>query len=145
MVRLRTAYAPAAGRLAAAMATMSARRRPIRDRVERSNAPNCRIRVSLRAGRNKRSPNEERALKNGAVRKLCRWDDENSNAATVRPLIHSGFITASRSATVEIFSAKLHRVAHDARVRNTLCRGKPESPLEALGIVAPNFRVNDAR
>jgi hypothetical protein len=36
-------YAPAAGRLAAAMATISASRRPIRDDVERSNEPNCRM------------------------------------------------------------------------------------------------------
>jgi hypothetical protein len=37
------AYAPAAERLAAAMATISARRRPIRARVERSNELNCRM------------------------------------------------------------------------------------------------------
>jgi len=35
------AYAPAPGRLAAAMATISARRRPIRDGAERSNVRNC--------------------------------------------------------------------------------------------------------
>ena len=35
--RTGSAYAPAAGRLAAAMATISARRHPIRHRVERSN------------------------------------------------------------------------------------------------------------
>jgi hypothetical protein len=39
----RELYAPAAGRLAAAMATIWARRRAIRDWVERSNEPNCRI------------------------------------------------------------------------------------------------------
>jgi len=33
---LRVAYAPAVGRLAAAMATISARRRAMRDRVERN-------------------------------------------------------------------------------------------------------------
>src|SRR5205823_14687963 len=127
MVRLRTAHAPTAGRLAAAMATMSARRRPIRDRVERSNAPNCRIRMSFRASRNKRSANEERGPKNGVVRKVCRWGDENSNAAIVRPLIYSGFIAPFRPATVEIFSATLHRVAHDAAVRN-LTPGQTRKP-----------------
>src|ERR1700732_3146485 len=39
----KAAKAPAAGRLAAAMATIMASCRPIRDRVERSNEPNCRI------------------------------------------------------------------------------------------------------
>jgi hypothetical protein len=39
----RELYAPAAGRLTAAMATISARQRPIRDRVERSNEPKSRI------------------------------------------------------------------------------------------------------
>jgi hypothetical protein len=43
MVVARELYAPAAGRLAAAMATIWARRRPIRDRVERSNEPKSRI------------------------------------------------------------------------------------------------------
>jgi len=38
-----SAYAPAAGRLAAAIATIKARRRPIRDGAERSNKLNCRI------------------------------------------------------------------------------------------------------
>jgi hypothetical protein len=37
------AYAPAAGRLAAAMAAISARRRPIREGAERSNEVTCRI------------------------------------------------------------------------------------------------------
>jgi hypothetical protein len=41
--RTGSAYAPAAGRLAAAMATISARRRPIRDPVERSNELKWRI------------------------------------------------------------------------------------------------------
>jgi hypothetical protein len=44
-------YAPAAGKLAAAMATISARRRPIRDGATRSNERNCRIfSGSFRAG-----------------------------------------------------------------------------------------------
>ena len=37
----RSGYAPAAGRLAAAMATISARRRPIRDGAERNNERKC--------------------------------------------------------------------------------------------------------
>jgi hypothetical protein len=37
----RKAYAPAPGRLAAAIATISDKRRPIRDRVDRSNELNC--------------------------------------------------------------------------------------------------------
>jgi hypothetical protein len=38
-----TPQAPADGRLAAAMATISLSRRPIRDGAERSNEPNCRM------------------------------------------------------------------------------------------------------
>jgi len=39
----RSGYAPAAGRLAAAMATISARRRAILDGVERNNDLSCRM------------------------------------------------------------------------------------------------------
>jgi hypothetical protein len=48
-----SAYAPTAGRLAAAMATISAKRRPIRDRVERNSEFNGRISIIPGASRRK--------------------------------------------------------------------------------------------
>jgi hypothetical protein len=42
-MRSRALYAPADGRLAAAMATISARRRPIRDGAERNSERKCRM------------------------------------------------------------------------------------------------------
>jgi hypothetical protein len=59
-----TAYAPAAGRLAAAMATIKARRRPIRDGVERSNERNRRIsQIPL-------APAENNVSRNRRLRKM---------------------------------------------------------------------------
>jgi hypothetical protein len=54
------AYAPAAGRLAAAMATIRANRRPIRDGVERSNKRNCRMSQLPSAPANKRFSKKRR-------------------------------------------------------------------------------------
>jgi hypothetical protein len=50
------AYAPAAGRLVAAMATIRANRRPIRENVERSNERNRRMSELPSAPANRRFP-----------------------------------------------------------------------------------------
>jgi len=41
---------------------------------------------------------------NGPAPSRCRGHGENSNAATVRRVIHSGFVAGIRSGTVEFFS-----------------------------------------
>jgi hypothetical protein len=88
------------------MATIKARRRPIRDGVERSNERNCRIsQVPL-------APAEQSLLqallkRNEAARKACRGRAENSNAAIDRRSIHSGIIAAMNPATVEFSLLKI--------------------------------------
>ena len=119
-------YAPAAGRLAAAMATIWARRRPIRDGAARSNLLNCRIsQGSNRASRNHRSANKSARWKNGPARPACRDRSENSNASIVRSAPGGGFIAAIGPAAVEIFSAKIRRWRPDAPGSNRYAGLKP--------------------
>jgi hypothetical protein len=93
------------------MATIWAKRRPIRDDAERKNVFTCRISPnSFSASENNRSAKKAHQ-ENGPVRETCRGRSENSNASIVRPLIHSGFIAATRPATVEIFSQRIRRGA----------------------------------
>jgi hypothetical protein len=65
VARARAGYTPAVGKLAAAMATIWAKRRPIRDDAERKNEFTCRISPIPRApAENSRSANK------GAQRKM---------------------------------------------------------------------------
>jgi hypothetical protein len=109
-------YTPAAGRLAAAMATIKARRRLTRDSVDRSKELTFRMAEPLGASRNNRSAKKSAQLKGGASRPACRGRSENSNASIARPLVRSGFVAASQPALVEIFSVKIRRVVFDAPV-----------------------------
>jgi hypothetical protein len=77
------------------MATIMARRRPIRDGAERSNAFNCRM-VPIPLALLERSFRAHH--ENGPARVACRGHAENSNARVAGALIHSGFIAAFRSA-----------------------------------------------
>jgi hypothetical protein len=78
------AYAPADGRLAAAIATISASRRPIRDRVSRSNERSCRMLQVLSAPADNRSDKERKPeimARHGHGRECV----ENSNAFISHP------------------------------------------------------------
>ena len=91
------------------MATISARRRPIRDGAARSNERNCRIfsgsfRASVPMVRQ-----QKHRWKDGTARRGCRDISENSNTRPVRPAPGSGFIAALGPAAVETFSAKTPR------------------------------------
>src|SRR3982074_3596476 len=109
------AEAPAAGRLAAAIATIRAIRRPIRDGAERSKELNFRISQSrFCASRNHRSAKGSAEEKDGPAREACRGRGENSNAPIVRAASGSGFVAAAGPATVEIFSPEIPRDARCA-------------------------------
>src|SRR5450756_1951292 len=100
-------YAPAAGRLAAAMATISARRRPIRDGAARSNERNWRIFSGSFRASGPMVRQQEYRWKDGTARRTCRDTSENSNARPVRLAPGSEFIAAMGPAAVETFSAKM--------------------------------------
>src|SRR5213082_1317799 len=97
------AQAPAAGRLAAAIATISARRRPIRERVVRSNKLIRRMSCFLWRQANKRSQPYGAQPENGDAGRLCRSVSENSNARVAGSTDDSGFLSANDRAMVEIF------------------------------------------
>jgi hypothetical protein len=97
------AYAPAAGRLAAAMATIWASRRPIRDGAPRSNERSCCISHLPSAPVEKRS-SDGRTPENGLARLTSRDGSENSNARVVRTPAGSGFIALIEPKAEQIFS-----------------------------------------
>jgi hypothetical protein len=97
------AYAPAAGRLAAAMATIWASRRPIRDGAPRSNERICCI-SHLPSAPVEQSLQQGRTTEHGLARLTSRDAYENSNARVVRTPAGSGFIAAIKPATEQIFS-----------------------------------------
>jgi hypothetical protein len=106
-----SAYAPAAGKLAAAMATIPARRRPTRERAALSKDFKRRISIDPGDGRGfsaRRSTLEKSASAHryGQAPRACRDHSENSNAATVRSLCGSRIIAAKEPARDKIFSAK---------------------------------------
>ena len=93
------------------MATISARRRPIRDGAARSNERNCRIfSGSFRAGVPMVRQQKHR-WKDGTARRKCRDCRENSNARAAQDAPGSEFIAAIGPAAVETFSAKMPRGA----------------------------------
>ena len=143
-----SAYAPAEGKLAAAMATIKARRRLRRDGVERSNDFNCRIAQFLPRRRKQMFRDNRRKPENGTAEGPCRGRGKNSNAAIARSRLRSGFFAVTGPATVEIFSAKIQAArACATRIRRPepLRRRKAESPLETPGIAGPDLGVDDAR
>jgi hypothetical protein len=97
------AYAPAAGRLAAAIATIWDSRRPIRDGAPRRNERSCCISHLPSAPVEQRS-SDRRTTENGLTRLTSRDPSENSNARVVRTPAGSGFIAAMDPAAGEIFS-----------------------------------------
>jgi hypothetical protein len=99
------------------MATISASRRPIRDDVERSTEPNCRMAQLPSAPANKGFLKKWRRPQIDAVRTPCRGWSENSNAATDRWLIHNRFIAAFGFEAVEIFYPKIPPARREAPVR----------------------------
>jgi hypothetical protein len=88
------------------MATIMASCRPIRDRVERSNEPNCRISPIPLVPADQSVREQARDQYMVPPKGACRDRRENSNAAIVRALDGSGFLALTSSAAVEIFSAK---------------------------------------
>ena len=92
------------------MATISARRRPIRDGAARSNERNCRISSSFRAG-GAMVRQQKHRWKDGTARRKCRDCRENSNARAAQDAPGSEFIAAIGPAAVETFSAKMPRGA----------------------------------
>jgi hypothetical protein len=86
------------------MATIWAKRRPIRDEAERKNEFTCRISPIPHAPAETSFREQRRMKVNGVARAGCRGRGQNSNAAIVEAAIHSGFIVAIQAATVEIFS-----------------------------------------
>jgi hypothetical protein len=103
-------YAPASGRLAAAIATSSARRRPIREGAERSNVRICCMtQVPPAPGETVVSRKEATSaeVRCGAVARMCRGRSKNSNTATASPARGSGFIAATTQAMGEIFSGTI--------------------------------------
>jgi hypothetical protein len=102
-----SAYTPAAGKLAAAIATISAKRRPIRDGAERSNEFNrCISPIPSALAEKHCSALKSAERKHGAASEACREHDENSNARVAEALIYRRFIAAIRSVTVETFSCE---------------------------------------
>jgi hypothetical protein len=106
-----SAYAPAAGKLAAAMATIPARRRPTRKPAALSKDFKRRISTDPGDGRGfsaRKSTPKKSALAQwyGQAPRACRDHSENSNAATVRSLCGSRIIAAKEPAMDKIFSAK---------------------------------------
>jgi hypothetical protein len=99
-----TSYAPAAGRLAAAMATIWASRRPIRDGAPRSNKRTCRISRSSMCAGGTIVPPMGHNTKNGPARLTSRDVQENSNARSVGAPIGSSFIALIEPAADEFFS-----------------------------------------
>jgi hypothetical protein len=99
-------YAPAAGRLAAAMATICARRRRIRDGAVRSNELIRRMVQFLLRRCEQPSATLWRTRENGASPWPCRGAFENSNARFAGPVKDSGFVAANGPAAVEIFSVE---------------------------------------
>jgi hypothetical protein len=93
--RVERLRAPAAAMPPAAMATIWANRRPIRDGPARRNEARCRISQIPSA------PTEQSFRE-----RKCAGRGENSNTSIVRSMIGSGSIAAFQSATIEIFSAK---------------------------------------
>jgi hypothetical protein len=83
------------------MATIKARRRPIRDGVERSNERNRRISQIPLAPAENNVARKEALKENGPARAACRGRGENSNAAIGRRSIHSGIIAAIKPARAE--------------------------------------------
>lgn len=107
-----SAYAPAAGKLAAAMATIPARRRPTRKPAALSKDFKRRISTDPGDGRGfsaRKSTPKKSALTQwyGQAPRACRDHSENSNAATVRSLCGSRIIAAKEPAMDKIFSAKM--------------------------------------
>src|SRR5436190_4100338 len=78
------AYAPAAGRLAAAIATIWAKRRPIRDGAPRRNERTCCISSSSIGPVGTVVPTTGRTMENGPDRLTSRDVSENSNGRIVR-------------------------------------------------------------
>jgi len=89
---LRPLYAPAAGRLAAAIATIWDSRRPIRDGAPRSNERSCCISHLPSAPVEQRS--NGRTTENGLAPRISRDTGENSNERGVGVADGSGFIAA---------------------------------------------------
>jgi hypothetical protein len=86
------------------MATISAKRRPIRDDAERKNEFTCRILRIPWGGSGKQWFREHNHTgKMAAPRTPVEGAGKNSNAAIAQWLIHSGFVAAIRPGTVELF------------------------------------------
>jgi hypothetical protein len=89
------------------MATISAKRRPIRDGAERSNEFNRCMSPILSALAEPLFREESAELENGPASEECREHGENSNAAIVRRLMHSRFVAATGPAGVEFSLAEI--------------------------------------
>ena len=89
------------------MATISARRRPIRDGAARSNERNWRIFSGSFRASGPMVRQQKHRWKDGTARRGCRDGRENSNARPVRDAPGSEFIAAIGPAAVETFSAKM--------------------------------------
>jgi hypothetical protein len=98
------AYAPAAGRLAAAIATICAKRRPIRDGAARRNERTCCISSSSIGPGGTVVPPTGRILENGLAPTTSRDVGENSNERVVRRTFGSGLVAAIDPQAKEIFS-----------------------------------------
>jgi hypothetical protein len=86
------------------MATIKARRRPIRDGTERSNEPTCLISPVPSAPTEQLLRETTAWNRDDTAREVCRDCCENSNAAIGRLAIGSGFIAVIAPVTVDIFS-----------------------------------------
>jgi hypothetical protein len=103
---LRGRYAPADGRLAAAISTISARRRRTREGADRSNEESERMETgSLHTSGEKSPAKSWRTAENGPVAEYCRGRAENSNNSAAEEACRSQFVTACHPEAAEIFSA----------------------------------------
>jgi hypothetical protein len=103
---LRRRYAPAAGRLAAAISTISARRRRTREGAERNSEDNDRIETGSLRKSGKKSPAKSSCIaENGRAAECCRGTAENSNSGAAEAACRSQFVATCRPQAAEIFSA----------------------------------------
>jgi hypothetical protein len=92
------------------MATIKARRRPIRDGVERSNERNRRISQIPLAPAENNVARKRRSRKMVPLEQPVEGAAKNSNAAIGRRSIHSGIIAAIKPARAE-FSLRKYTLA----------------------------------
>jgi hypothetical protein len=99
---LRGRYAPAEGRLAAAISTISARRRRTREGADRNSEDNDRIETgSLRKSGEKSPAKSWRTAQNGSVAEYCRGRAENSNNSAAEEACRSQFVAACHPEAAE--------------------------------------------